>query len=99
MSKNTFEQIAAKQLTDPAHDPKTDDKKSLEGVPVTEPNQADISSSGITVLGSYLNSYTTSGRRQDGTGNEFYPSWEASEAPSSARPTGKKEIQKASRHS
>jgi len=97
MSKNTFEQIAAKQLTDPAYDPKTDDKKSLEGVPVTEPNQADISSSGVTVLGSYLNSYTTSGRRQNGTGNEFYPSWEASEAPSINRPVGKKEIQKEGR--
>ena len=94
MSKNTFEQIAAQQLTDPAYDPQSDDKKSLEGVPVTEPNQADLSSSGITVLGSYLNSYTTSGRRQNGTGNEFYPSWEASEAPSLNRPTGKKEIQK-----
>ena len=94
MSKNTFEQIAAQQLTDPAHDPQSDDKKNLEGIPVTEPNQADISLSGITVLGSYLNNYTTSGRRQNGTGNEFYPSWEASEAPSLNRPTGKKEIQK-----
>jgi len=83
MSKKTpFEEFAAKGLTDPTFPPGgeeelgSDDKmsKGLEGVPITEPNQADISRTAKVVLGTFLSSYVRSGRRLDKKNNAYRPS-------------------------